>query len=267
MSANSFFDNFAMIRYWIQKILRFCGIVALLLLLLVAVATIFLFLDKDYEPTISLNTMELPVVRTEYLLCDSARIAKLTADFATHKSIPQEAECAILIALSHYPELKNLPIQFEFADLEDKILTANTPLATLFLPWKNRSYRININTQSHEYLSDSLRFQYASLNVQVAMIARGLTLIRNIADKPAYQILNKSYLSLNPAYRAEAMQKADEDIIAHGLGFQLYEWRSQAEAFIIQNPQSIAEISQIPQISTSKIRFLMRQIPIYREEK
>lgn len=66
--------------------------------------------------------------------------------FKENKQIPQVIERQVLEALSHYPELKDTDIRFEFKkSLKKTVMAARPVVGTLFRNKSKRAYRILIN--------------------------------------------------------------------------------------------------------------------------
>ncbi|MFC3198307.1 hypothetical protein ACFOET_11850 [Parapedobacter deserti] len=73
-------------------------------------------------------------------------IAQDLLSFGTNKVIPSAIQKQALIALSHYPELKNANIQFIFKPgLKGSIMAARPVIGSLFKRRDKRSYQILIN--------------------------------------------------------------------------------------------------------------------------
>lgn len=66
--------------------------------------------------------------------------------YGINKELPEGYEAQALLALSAFPELKNIRVSFTLND-ESAALEANFKLATLFGSRENRHYNILINNQ------------------------------------------------------------------------------------------------------------------------
>lgn len=68
----------------------------------------------------------------------------------TNKTIPETIREEALIALSHYPELKDTPIEFKFKDsIQKSTMQAQPTYASIFRSRENRAYVILISNKFH----------------------------------------------------------------------------------------------------------------------
>ncbi len=68
----------------------------------------------------------------------------------TNKVVPEIISKEVTIALSHYPELKDTPIEFKFKDnIKKSFMQAQPKFTGLFKNKKNRSYYIMISRSFH----------------------------------------------------------------------------------------------------------------------
>jgi hypothetical protein len=77
----------------------------------------------------------------------TAGVAQDLSSFALNKRIPAVIEKNVLIALSHYPQLKNTRITFRFQkNIRGSVMQAQPVFRTLMRRKSKRSYRINISS-------------------------------------------------------------------------------------------------------------------------
>lgn len=100
----------------------------------------------------SINSNSQCVVQTFYRdSISKIEITELKFQFSKNKTIPKDFENQILLALSYFPELKDIKIKF-------RLKNCTTPLATkpsffsMFRSAKKRTYIITISEQSTSYL-------------------------------------------------------------------------------------------------------------------
>ncbi|HOW27290.1 MAG TPA: TerC/Alx family metal homeostasis membrane protein [Elusimicrobiota bacterium] len=154
-------------------------------------------------------------------------IEELRSIYGRNKTIPKEYELPILIALSHYPELADMQIDFE--------LRKDTPLNTSlvsrprtfssFLPGERRRYHIIINDISRREDSVAPLLREASFNAQVGVLGHELAHIVDYRAKGLLQIIGTglSYL-FSAGYKRSLEKKIDLLTVSHGLGWQLHDW-------------------------------------------
>jgi hypothetical protein len=148
----------------------------------------------------------------------------LKKEYAYKKKYPLQYEKQILIALSYYPELKNIPIRFR---TRVKHATANTRVtwAGLFEPAGSRHYVVTISDSTEDLLRPLL-FKNLSFNAQVAVIGHELSHVADPATQTFLQIMKHVISSVSARYIDRAEYNTDGRCIAHGLGYQLLEWSS-----------------------------------------
>ena len=126
-----------------------------------------------------------------------------------------------LIALSYYPELADVKIQFREKNL--KTTMAAIPRNDFFLRKKgNRTYRIYIDKKVKE--NKGLQLKDVPLNAQIGVIAHELGHVVDYESKSAVGIILTGLGYLLPPFRKKLERKVDEITIAHGLGHQVKEF-------------------------------------------
>lgn len=144
--------------------------------------------------------------------------------FETNKDIPDPIRAQALIALSYYPELKEVPIVFRFRKRK-------TPLASrprLFSTLKkkgNRSYVITISCMSRARLSPIL-FVNLPYNAQIGVLGHELGHISAYHNMELLELPGLIFKLASSEYVDRFEFNTDLISIRHGLGFQLYEWSS-----------------------------------------
>ena len=144
------------------------------------------------------------------------------ASYEYHKTIPKEIRKQALMALSYYPELKNIDITFR---LRKKItpLTSRPRIIGVFQKKKNRRYVITISTQTNSKLAPIL-FSNLPYNAQVGVLGHELGHIVTYNTKNTFQIIGLSFKILKPKFVDSFEFNTDKICIEHGLGYQLYDW-------------------------------------------
>ncbi|MEM7551280.1 MAG: hypothetical protein AAF363_16490 [Bacteroidota bacterium] len=151
-----------------------------------------------------------------------------------NKSIPVELKEEIVEALSHFPELKNVKIEFRFKDqIEGSFMQAQPKVASLFNTQKLRSYVINIKKH---FQSEDTIVHMASLpkSVLVGWIGHELGHILDYHKKDFFSIteLGIGYL-LSEDYIKATELRADIHAIQHGLSDKI----TATKEFILNHPK------------------------------
>ncbi len=146
----------------------------------------------------------------------------LKREFGTHKTIPASIEKPVLIALSYYPELKNITIHF-------RIKTRHSPLQTratwtgLFKRQQARDYVITISDNTEPVLIPLL-FKHVSFNAQIGAAGHELAHVTDFLSYSFSKLLWHGIKNISTKYLDRFEFKTDSMCIAHGLGYQLLAW-------------------------------------------
>ncbi|MBC7921597.1 MAG: hypothetical protein H7Z75_10985 [Ferruginibacter sp.] len=150
------------------------------------------------------------------------RLDSLRAAFGYRKHFPPAFELPALLALSHYPELRNERIRFQTVPKAMPLVASRPDPGNLFRGRPEWVYNIFISEEAPETLRHDLLKKF-SFNAQVGILGHELAHTRHYQDKSAWQMLvtGVRYL-LSDAYRARFELDTDRDAIAHGLGWQVH---------------------------------------------
>lgn len=151
-----------------------------------------------------------------------------------NKIIPPQLKEEALIALTHFPELKNEHIEL----IEEPALfpVASRPaLFRMILPWVDRKYVIVISTRTFHTLRP---IQYSNIpsDARIGILGHELAHTLYYKDKSALQILFAGFKYLFPEYRKKFEKEADSITIEHGLGDELYQWSVFLENKMKEHP-------------------------------
>ena len=144
------------------------------------------------------------------------------SQFETSKIIPNNIKPQVLIALSFYPELKDVDITFRFRKRVTPLASRPKILSTFKRKGK-RAYVITISTKSNERLTPIL-FCNLPFNAQIGVLGHELGHITEYKNKNSIQLLSIAISLLNSKYTNHFEFNTDLICINHGLGFQLYDW-------------------------------------------
>lgn len=152
----------------------------------------------------------------------------------TNKIIPPEIEDEIRIALSHYPELLDTPIEFKFKkNIKKSFMQAQPKFSGLFRKRKNRSYYVMISESFH--LEDKkFGLQEIPSDVMIGWLGHELGHIMDYRDRKGFNMLifGARYL-FSSRYIREAERAADTFAVNHGMG----EYILATKDFILNNAQ------------------------------
>ena len=152
----------------------------------------------------------------------STKFDSLFEEYGQLKVLPQGYELQALLALSRYPELKDVKITFEFVPISAP-LESNFDIPTLLRRGELRTYRILISNDTTTIFKNAL-FDKMPFDAQVAMLTHELGHTLYYHQLNLFQIgrWGINYLASKDFQR---MHESDTDrmVIYRGLGWQLYE--------------------------------------------
>lgn len=205
---------FQILRWLVLGIL---GVLAVLFLLLVS--------NNDAKPAgLSEEERAAMVVRLEYSeAADAARFDELIEEFGNKKQLAPGFELQCLLALSHFPELRDTPIDFVVGPVYWPLSSRPEILSTL-LPWLERKYLVFISSGSDDHWEPIL-LKNTPFNEQVAIIAHELGHSVYYQDKTALQLIKIGYrYEYDRDFYLEFERFGDELAIERGLGYQMYDY-------------------------------------------
>lgn len=155
---------------------------------------------------------------------DSASSVKikesLLSKFGTNKFFIPQFRLQCLIALSYYPSLKDVHIDFVFSDITTTMQCRPTIHSIIQnLPQKEYIIYINNNKNFEGVLLENVPF-----NAQIGVIGHELAHIIDYEDKNTIGVINRGLDYLSDKKKKEYEQFIDSLTIKNGLGWQLYDW-------------------------------------------
>lgn len=143
-----------------------------------------------------------------------------TAEINTsNKIIPESIYDEALTALSHYPELRNTPIIFQFKDAIKKSTMQAQPLwSSFFKSRKNRGYIILISKQV-QIDQEQLSIHEIPSDVMIGWLGHELGHVMDYRDRTGLGMIffGIKYL-FSSAHIKEVERAADTFAIEHGMG-------------------------------------------------
>jgi hypothetical protein len=154
---------------------------------------------------------------------NTEQLKELKNEFGTNKIFPAVYEPQILIALSYFPELKNITIEF-------RLKKTNTPLSSkpklfgLLQSAKNRRYIVTISEATNSRLEPIL-FKNLNFNAQVGVLGHELSHVSDYMTKGFGKMSNLLLIEIFSKKQVDSFEsRTDLICIYHGLGYQLLEW-------------------------------------------
>ena len=231
--------------------------------LLLLILTLLL-LDRDYvSSTPALPENQVIVQPTYRSDIDSGQYRQLLAAYGQHKVLAPGFELQCLLALSHYPELKGVPIEFRVQEAFIPLSSRPAPGSVLF-PWVRRKYLVIISNQSADFF-EKILLHNTPFNDQVGIIGHELAHSLYYLDKSALQLARIAYCYANdPAFHDEFERATDKRAVAHGLGYQLYDYAFFVRKAFGDTQDEIAAEEGNTYLSPNELAREMGQYPFYR---
>ncbi len=213
-----------MIKKRIFQVFKFLGSVFGILIILI-------FTLGDASSQVE-EVADLPVHIVHYGPHEfEGKLDSLKAAFGKNKILPEGYELQALLALSHYPELRD--VQIEFVLTETLIPLASRPkVFTKLSKAEKHKYEVIISTKSAAAMEDIL-LKSLPFNAQVGVLGHELGHTVYYLDRGFWDVLKIGINYLFPRYRAKFEKDTDRRTIKHGLGKQLYDWAE----FIRRGPE------------------------------
>ncbi|HTN19851.1 MAG TPA: hypothetical protein VL125_05220 [Pelobium sp.] len=164
-------------------------------------------------------------------------------EFAHHKKIPKIIEKSVLIALSHYPELKETEIDFVFKqNIKKSVMQAQPKASMLFRSKKTRAFQINISSM-FKLTHSATPIHQLPTNIMIGWIGHELGHIMDYKSRSLFSMCGFAlgYL-FSERYIQKAERIADTYAVNHGLGF-----------YIIETKRFILNQTDLPQKYKAKI--------------
>ena len=137
----------------------------------------------------------------------------------SNKIVPDNIWRETYVALSHYPELKDTPIEFKFKkNIKKSFMQAQPKLSGFFKNRKNRSYVIYIN-EKFKIEDETFSVKDVPSEVLIGWLGHELGHVMDYRDRSAMDMLwfGIRYITSNN-YIREAERAADTYAVNHGLG-------------------------------------------------
>ncbi len=236
-----------------------------ILLSLVVVLIFLLSLDHGAQKvTNNRDYSDFMATKQLHSIVDSSLYEELLTTYGRNKNLAPGFEYQCLLALSYYPELKEAPIDFIIRPTFIPLSSRPAPASVLF-PWLKRRFLVVISNASADFFEPIL-LKHLPINEQVGVIGHELAHTVYYLDKNAFQLAWIAYqYEFNGEFHNQFERDTDKRAIAHGLGYQLYDY-----AFFVRKSfgQTLEEIEQEEggtYLSPREIAQEMKQYPFYRD--
>lgn len=186
--------------------------------------------------------------------------------FGKNKILPEDFELPALLAISHFPTLKDVRIEFQVIQQGPPLSSRPTTWTTLFRNRKKRKYIITINDNMNTWYS-SLLLRNLTFNAQIGVLGHELAHTADFVSKGRLGMLRVAIGNLSWKYVDKLEFNTDKMVINHGLGHQLLEWsvitHRTLEEIGIADELEFKRNGRERYMKPSTIRNYMNENPIY----
>ncbi len=188
----------------------------------------------------------------------------LLEEFGQHKNLAEGYELQCLLALSHYPELKEVPIDFVIQETFIPLASRPSPITVLF-PWLKRKYLVVISSKSADFF-EGILMHNLPFNEQVGVLGHELAHSLFYLDKNSFQLASIAYqYEKNGDFHDRFEQDTDKRAVAHGLGYQLYDYAFFVRKSFGNTQAEIANEEGGTYLSPKELAAEMEKYPFYRD--
>ena len=164
-------------------------------------------------------------------------IDSLISELGYRKELPEGFELQTLLALWHYPELKNTHIKF-IVKKAFIPLASRPSMISLLRKRDHRIYSVIISDKSLPQM-ESVLLKNLPFNAQVAIIGHELAHAAEYETLNSYQLSAVGLMYFCGSYRAVMEKGTDTRTIEHGLGWQLLEYAEHVRKVSSSNERQI----------------------------
>ncbi len=211
---------------------------------------------------VKLTTVENTPRKVYYKETQQANKEKLLAKYGQKKKLPHGYELAALVALSHFPELTYVAIDFKFKQ-SDTTLSARPRLLSVLVPGRLRKYEVMISKRTRTS-KEPVMLKNLDFNMQVGVIGHELAHIADYVRKTPAQVIRYSIMYMFESFRKKIENRTDRLTIKRGLGYQILAYARLVEKLKKDYPQEkyYQDYNNI-YLSASEIESRMARLQIY----
>lgn len=178
------------------------------------------------------------------------------------KELPPGYELQTLIALSHYPELKDTRIRFMVKNVSIP-LSSRPHWASMFRSAANRRYQVIIDTE-REGSASVLLLKNQPFNAQIGIIGHELSHTVYYLHRSFFGIVADAFCQLGDC-RIGFERSTDRRLIEYGLGWQRLDHARFVRGNIARSPQQALDMESAKgaYMSPAEISAILENHPLY----
>lgn len=150
-----------------------------------------------------------------------SKVDSLKLVHAEIRIVPPDLELRVLAALSYFPDLDSVHIEFKSTRIKTTMNCRPSILSLIFCSAKNRKYIVRVNNR----IADSvINFQNIPFNAQIGLIGHEFCHIIDYQSKSRWQLFITVIKHFQFDFKSSYEKNIDAKTIQRGLGWQLYDW-------------------------------------------
>jgi hypothetical protein len=208
--------------------------------------------------------LENIIVRKRYSAAsDQKKYEALKEEYGNNKKLPDGYELQALLALSHYPELRDVKIEFVFT-ASDRPLAAQPTNSSLVRSGPERTYEIIISKKAKSTLQPVL-LRNLPFDTQVGVLGHELGHVLDFIHKTSVEAIGTGVGYISNSFKHHLESGIDLITIKHGLGHQILGYAE----LVVKLQKEFPEERYYQEyfkfyMSPGKIRAKIRQLKLYR---
>jgi hypothetical protein len=215
--------------------------------------------------TRSKKNIEITAPRKRYTEDDQEDFEILYNLYGKNKKLPEGYELQALIALSHFPELKDISIEFVFTD-SSRPMYVQPAKRTFFRSARKRTYVVYLGEDGKPSMQH-VQLHQLPFNAQVGALGHELAHIVDYTQTTSLGVLGTGAVYLLWFLRDRLESEIDRIAIKHGLGHQILAYAN----VIVQMQEKFPDETYFKTyfdyyLSPAEIRAKMRQLKMYERQ-
>jgi hypothetical protein len=141
--------------------------------------------------------------------------------YGKNKKMPEKYKLAILIALSYYPELIDMPITFKECAIRTTLNARPTIGSLCFKNKSKRNYVVRINNSQKE---GRITIDEVPFNASIGIFAHEFSHFVDYQNRTFGGVLERLWAYTSKKRKATYEKEIDSMTVARGLKWQMYDW-------------------------------------------
>jgi hypothetical protein len=195
---------------------------------------------------------------------ESRKFEALKEEFGRNKKLPEGYELQTLVALSHYPELKDIKIEWEFT-ASDRPLATQPSKTSLVKSGPERTYIVSISKKAKSTMQPVL-LRNLPFDTQVGALGHELGHVIDFIGKNSLEAVGTGVGYMIDSYKHHLESGVDLITIRHGLAYQILGYAELVVKLQKEYPDETYYQDYFKYyMSPGKIKAKIRTLKLYRQ--